>query len=110
MTEPEVVRRLRRRLPSRAERRVTFALKVLALIAVALYLLVGVLNFFATARVTGLLVVGSLFLSYFIYPLVRRLNVHLPVLYSIIIVYAFIALVGAFAVTLVAPAIGADLN
>lgn len=110
MTEPEVVRRLRRRLPSRAERKVTFALKVLALIAVSIYLLVGALNFFAMARVTGLLVVGSLFLAYLIYPLVRRLNVHLPVLYSIIIVYAFIALIGAFAITLIAPAISSDVN
>jgi predicted PurR-regulated permease PerM len=110
MNEPDAVRRLRRRLPSRAERRVTFALKVLAAVAVAIYLLVGVLNFFASIRVTGLLIVGALFLSYLIYPLVRRLNVHLPVVWSIVIVYAFIALIGAFAVTLVAPQIGSDLN
>lgn len=110
MTEPEAVRRLRRRLPSRAERRVTFALKVLALIAVAIYLLVGALNFFASVRVTGLLIVAALFLSYLIYPLVRRLNVHLPVIWSIVIVYAFIALVGAFAITLIAPPLGADAN
>jgi predicted PurR-regulated permease PerM len=110
MTEPEVVKRLRRRLPSRAERRVTFGLKVLALIAVAIYLLVGLLNFFAAIRTTGLLVVGALFLAYLVYPLVRRLNVHLPVIWSIVVVYAFIALVGAFSVTLVAPQIGRDLN
>ena len=110
MNDSDLVRRLRRRLPSRNERNVTFALKVLALVAVAIYLLVGVLNFFAAIRATGLLVVAALFLSYLIYPLVRRLNVHLPVLWSIIIVYAFIALVGAFAVTLIAPAIGSDLN
>jgi predicted PurR-regulated permease PerM len=36
--------------------------------------------------------------------------VHLPVIASIIIVYLFIALVGTFAVTLVAPQIGRDLN
>jgi predicted PurR-regulated permease PerM len=110
MTEPEVVKRLRRRLPSRAERRVTYALKVLALVAVAIYLLVGVLNFFAAIRTTGLLAVGALFLAYLVYPLVRRLNVHLPVIWSIIVVYAFIALISAFAVTLVAPQIGRDLN
>ena len=110
MNEPDVVRRLRRRLPSRAERRVTFGLKVLALIAVAIYLLIGMLNFFASIRTTGLLIVGALFLAYLIYPLVRRLNVHLPVIWSIIIVYAFIGLIGAFAVTLVAPQIGSDLN
>lgn len=110
MTDPEMLRRLRRRLPSRAERRVTFALKVLALIAVTIYLLVGVLNFFAAVRVTGLLVVGSLFFSYLIYPLVRRLNANLPVLWSIVIVYAFILLAGAFTITLIAPAISSDVN
>jgi predicted PurR-regulated permease PerM len=110
MNEPDAIKRLRRRLPSRAERRVTFALKVLALIAVAIYLLVGVLNFFAAIRATGLLIVGALFLAYLVYPLVRRLNVHLPVIASIVIVYAFIALAGALAITLVAPQIGRDLT
>jgi predicted PurR-regulated permease PerM len=110
MNDPDVVRRLRRRLPSRAERRVTFGLKVLALLAVAIYLLIDVLNFFAAIRTTGLLVVGALFLAYLIYPLVRRLNAHVPVIWSIVIVYAFIALVGAFGVTLVAPQVGSDLN
>lgn len=110
MNEPDIVRRLRRRLPSRAERRVTFGLKVLALIAVAIYLLVGMLNFFAAIRTTGLLAVAALFLAYLIYPLVRRLNRRLPVLASIIIVYAFIGLIGAFAVTLVAPQIGRDVT
>jgi predicted PurR-regulated permease PerM len=110
MIEPEAVKRLRRRLPTRGERRVTFALKVLALIAVAIYLLVGLLNFFAAIRTTGLLAVGALFLAYLVYPLVRRLNAYLPVIWSIIVVYAFIALAGAFAVTLIAPQIGRDLN
>jgi predicted PurR-regulated permease PerM len=110
MNDPDVVKRLRRRLPTRAERRVTFGLKVLALIAVAIYLLMQVLNFFGSIRTTGLLVVGALFLAYLIYPLVRRLNVHMPVIGSIVVVYAFIALIGTFAVTLVAPQVGRDLN
>ena len=110
MSDPEVVKRLRRRLPSRSERRVTFALKVLATIGVSLYLLVGVLNFFASIRATGLLIVGALFLAYLIYPVVRRLNVHMPVVASIVVVYAFIALILAFFATLIAPAIGSDLQ
>jgi predicted PurR-regulated permease PerM len=110
MNEPDVLKRIRRRLPSRAERRVTFGLKVLALIAVTIYLLIDVLNFFGAVRTTGLLVVGALFLAYLIYPLVRRLNRYVPVVFSIVIVYAFITLIGAFGVTLVAPQIGSDLN
>lgn len=110
MNDPEAVRRLRRRLPSRAERRVTFGLKVLALIAVAFYLLNGLLNFFAAIRTTGLLVIGALLLAYLIYPLVRRLNVHLPVVWSIVVVYAFIGLIGAFSVTLIAPQVSSDVD
>jgi predicted PurR-regulated permease PerM len=107
---PDVVKRLRRRLPTRGERRVTYALKVLATIGVALYLLAGILNFFASIRATGLLIVGALFLAYLIYPLVRRLNVHMPVVASIVVVYAFIALILAFVITLIAPAIGSDIQ
>ena len=109
MTDPET-RRLRRRLPSRNERRVTFALKVLATIALALYLLTGVLSFFGSIRATGLLIVGALFLAYLIYPLVRRLNERVPVIWSIIIVYAFIVLIGTFFITLIAPQITSDLT
>jgi predicted PurR-regulated permease PerM len=110
VTEPDVVRRLRRRLPSRNERRVTYALKVLATIAISLYLLTGVLGFFSSIRATGLLIVGALFLAYLIYPLVKRLNEKMPVVVSILVVYAFIALVLAFIVTLVAPQIGTDFT
>lgn len=110
MNDPDVVKRLRRRLPSRAERNVTFALKVLGLIAVAIYLLTSVLNFLGAIRTTGLLIVAALFFAYLVYPLVRRLNVHVPVIWSIVVVYAFIALLGTFAITLIAPPLGSDLN
>jgi len=110
MNEPDVVKRLRRRLPSRADVDVTFALKVLALIAVAIYLLVGLLNFFAHAiRTTGLLAIvrcssriclsarppGSTCTAGDLVDH-RRVRVH--------------RLIAAFAVTLVAPQIGRDLN
>jgi predicted PurR-regulated permease PerM len=110
MNDPDALRRLRRRLPSRAERRVTFALKVLATIAVSIYLIVGLLNFFASIRATAILVVGGLFLAYLIYPVVRRLNRVMPLGVAILVVYAVIALAGALTVTLVAPQIGSDLE
>ncbi len=88
----------------------TFALKILGTIAVAIYLLVGVLNFFAAIRATAVLAVGALFLAYLIYPLVRRLNRVMPAVLSIVIVYAGIALIGALAVTLIAPQVGSDLQ
>ncbi|GAC1422947.1 MAG: AI-2E family transporter [Candidatus Velthaea sp.] len=99
-----------RRPVSRAERRATYALKVLLVIAVGIYLIVGMLNFFAAIKTTGLLVVAAVFLAYLIYPLVRRLNRELPLVWSIILVYAVIALIGTFVVLLVAPALVADFQ
>jgi predicted PurR-regulated permease PerM len=110
MNEAEAAPRRRRRLPSRAERRVTFALKVLATIAVASYLLVGLLHFFAAIHATGLLVVGALFLAYLISPLVRRLNEVMPAVLSILVVYVLVALAGTLTFTLIAPQIGSDLQ
>jgi predicted PurR-regulated permease PerM len=102
------LRRRRRRLPSRAERRFTFALKVLATIALALYLLVGLLNFFAAIRTTGMLVIGAVFLAYLVYPLVRRLNETLPMIWSLAIVYVFAGMIAAFAIGLLVPELGSQ--
>jgi predicted PurR-regulated permease PerM len=92
-----------RRPITRGERRVTYALKILIVTALAIYLLVGALNFFAAIRTTGLLVVGSVFFAYLIYPLVRRLNERAPLVWSILIVYIMLSLFLVFAVLLVVP-------
>jgi predicted PurR-regulated permease PerM len=102
--------RLRRRLPSRGERRVTYALKVLATIALAIYLLVGVLQFLGSIRSTGLLIVGAVLFAYLVYPLVRRLNARLPAVVAILIVYAFIVLVLGSVLALIVPALGNDVT
>jgi predicted PurR-regulated permease PerM len=95
---------------SRAERRVTFWLKTLGLIAVAIYLLVGVLNFLGAVKATGMLVVAAIFFAYLVYPLVRRLNERLPLLWSIVLVYAAIAIVAAALAQLVIPALVSDIQ
>jgi predicted PurR-regulated permease PerM len=99
---PEVAVRTRRPI-SRNERRVTYALKVLIAVAVAIYLLVGVLNFFAAIRTTGLLVVAAVFFAYLVYPLVRRLNNYLPLIWSVVIVYVVILIVAVIGALLLAP-------
>jgi predicted PurR-regulated permease PerM len=92
-----------RRPITRGERRVTYALKILVVVALAIYLIVGLLNFFAAIRTSGMLVVGAIFFAYLIYPLVRRLNERVSVIWSIAIVYVMIALIVVLAVTLVVP-------
>jgi predicted PurR-regulated permease PerM len=101
---------LRRRLPSRNERRFTYALKVLATIAISIYLLVFAVHFLGAIRTTGLLVVGAMLLAYVVYPLVRRLSERLPGIVAILIVYAFIAIVVGSALALVVPALANDLT
>jgi predicted PurR-regulated permease PerM len=85
------------------ERRVSYALKVLAIVALSIYLIVGVLNFFAAIRTTGMLVVGALLFAYLIYPLVRRLNERIALGWSIAIVYTMIALFVVVATLLIVP-------
>ncbi|MDB5071140.1 MAG: yhhT 1 [Candidatus Eremiobacteraeota bacterium] len=95
---------------SRAERRVTFWLKTLALIAVAIYLLVGFLQFLGNVRATALLFVIALFFAYLVYPLVRRLNERLPLVVAILLVYVLIAIVGAAILQLLIPPLLADIQ
>jgi predicted PurR-regulated permease PerM len=95
---------------SRAERRVTFWLKTLALVAVAIYLLVGVLQFFGNIKATATLFVIALFFAYLIYPLVRRLNDRLPLIAAILLVYVLIGVVGAAIAQLLIPPLVADMQ
>lgn len=93
---------------SRAERRITFWLKTLALVAIAIYLLVGVLEFLGNVRATAMLFVIALFFAYMVYPLVRRLNERLPLVWSILLVYVFIVIIGVVVVQLLVPPLVAD--
>jgi len=93
---------------SRAERRVTYALKVLALITLGAIMLSAILDFIGRISSVAVIVVGAVFFTYVIYPAVRRLNARLPMIWSILIVYAIIVGVLAFGVAVVVPALYDD--
>lgn len=95
---------------SRAERRVTFWLKALGLAAIAIWLLVGLLEFFGNVRATALLVVAAVFFAYLVYPLVRRFNERMPLIWAILIVYVFIIIVGVGITQLVVPPLVNDIQ
>jgi predicted PurR-regulated permease PerM len=95
---------------SRAERRVTMWLKVLGLIAVAIYLLVGFLQFLSAVKATAMLFVIALFFAYLVFPLVRRLNERLPLGLSILLVYIVIVIFGVAVAQLIVPALIADVQ
>jgi predicted PurR-regulated permease PerM len=100
--------RIRRR--SRAERRVTYALKVLALVALAAVMLFAVLQFVGRIGSVAVIVIGAVFFTYAIYPLVKRLNKYVSLGWSIAIVYLGIAALAAFAFAFVFPALYDDVQ
>jgi predicted PurR-regulated permease PerM len=100
--------RIRRR--SRAERRVTYALKVLALVALAAVMLFAVLQFVGRIGSVAVIVIGAVFFTYAIYPIVQRLNKYVPLGWSIAIVYLGIAALAAFAFAFVVPALYDDVQ
>jgi predicted PurR-regulated permease PerM len=99
-----------RRVTSRAERRVTYALKVLALITLSAIALSAALDFIGRVRSVAIILIGAIFFTYAIYPVVRRLNARLPLIWAIVIVYAAIGVLLAFAVAFIAPALVADVQ
>jgi len=100
--------RLRR--VSRGERQVTFWLKTLGLVAVAIYLVVGFLQFLGNVKATALLFVVALFFAYLIFPLVRRLNERLPLGVAILLVYALLIVIGAAIAQLLVPPLVSDVQ
>jgi predicted PurR-regulated permease PerM len=93
---------------SRGERRVTYALKILLLIALSAVMLSAILDFIGRVKSVAVIVIGAIFFTYVIYPAVRRLNTRLPLLWSILLVYAGIVLIVAFGVSFVVPALYTD--
>jgi predicted PurR-regulated permease PerM len=89
---------------SRGEARVTYVLKVLALVTLAVFMLVSALQFFARIQAVTIILVGTLFFTYLIYPAVRWIHMRgLSLGASIAIVYVGSAAVVAFALSFVVP-------
>ena len=95
---------------SRGERRVTYALKILALVALAAVTLSAVLQFFGRIAGVTVILVGATFFTYAIYPIVRRLNTRMPLIWAIVVVYAAIGALVAFALAFIVPALANDVQ
>lgn len=105
MTEPR-----QRRPISRGERRVTYALKILVLIALSTFMLFSVLSFLSRISSVAVIVIGAIFFTYVVYPLVRRLNARLPLGAAIGIVYFGIALVIGIGLAVIVPPLSTDIK
>jgi predicted PurR-regulated permease PerM len=99
-----------RRVPvrSRTERRITVALKLLALIVLAAIALHGLLGFIGRVRSVAIVLTGAVFFTYLIYPAVRRLSARMPVFLAILLVYAGLAVVAVLGLSFVVPALAND--
>jgi predicted PurR-regulated permease PerM len=97
-----------RRRRSRAERRITFALKLVALVILAALVLWAVLGFFGRIPSVVVILVGAIFFAYVVAPAVRVLSKRMPLIWAITTVYAGLAVLLAILVATVAPALYED--
>ena len=87
------------------ERRVTYALKILALVVLGAVALSAILAFFGRIPSVTVILVGAIFFTYVIYPAVKFLRDRMPLVAAVLLVYLLIAGIVTFGVATVAPAL-----
>jgi len=91
------------------DERLTFAIKLLLAIVLALYVLTQILHLLARIGTITFLLIAAIFFAYLIYPVVRWLNRKLPLIVAILLVYATLVLLVVVALIVVVPALTADI-
>lgn len=94
----------------RGEAKVTYAVKILLLIVLTGVILSAIVNFIGRIATVGIIVMGAIFFSYLIYPLVRRLNERFSAGVSIAIVYVALAAVLIVGVAVIVPALSTNVK
>ncbi|MBV8727888.1 MAG: AI-2E family transporter [Candidatus Eremiobacteraeota bacterium] len=92
------------------EAHVTYWLKVLLLVVLALYLLGGIFAFLARIQGIAIVVIASIFFAYLIYPIVRVLNRRLPLVLAVLIVYAALILIVGLTLAFIVPPLSYDIS
>ena len=92
------------------EAHVTYWLKVLLLVVLAAYVLGGILTFLARIESITIIIILAIFLAYVLYPAVRALNLRLPLVVAILIVYAGLFLVLGLIISVVLPGLTNDIT
>lgn len=92
------------------EARVTYWLKLLLLVALAMYLFGTVLTFLSRIEGIAIILIASIFLAYLLYPAVRLLNRRLSLLASILIVYGLLFLLLLLGVWYVLPVLANEIT
>lgn len=97
-----------RRPRSRAERRVTYSLKVLLLVVLGAMVLSASLDFLNRIHSFTVILVGAIFFTYVVYPAVRALAKRIPAIAAILLVYAGLAVLASLAFAFLVPALASD--
>jgi predicted PurR-regulated permease PerM len=97
-----------RRPRSRAERRVTYWAKLALLTVLGAWILAGIFDFFGRVHAFTVIMIGAIFFTYIVYPMVRVLARRVPAIVAILIVYAGIAVIAGLAFAFLIPALASD--
>lgn len=92
------------------EGRLTYALKLLMVLAIGLYLADALVGFLDRVHTIFYILVGAIFFAYLIYPAVHWLERRMPRLLAILTVYAGIAVTLSLAGWLIVPRIADDIT
>jgi predicted PurR-regulated permease PerM len=85
-----------------------YSWKILLSVFLIILIFGHVINFIETIGEIFLIIVGAIFFAYLIYPVIRWLNRKLPLIVSILIVYAALAAILAVSLMYLIPAISAE--
>lgn len=91
------------------EARLTYALKLLLVVAIGLYLAGVLVGFLDRVHTIFYILVGAIFFAYLIFPAVHRLERKMPRIVAILVVYAGIAVTLSLAGWLIVPRIADDV-
>jgi predicted PurR-regulated permease PerM len=90
--------------------RVTYALKVLMIVVLALYVGQFAVEALARIRAVVYILIGAVFLAYLVYPAVQRLHRRMPLVVAIVVVYAIILIAIGVAAFFIVPRIMEDVG
>ena len=92
------------------ERRLDAAWKLLLSAVLIFLILSGVVRFIERIGTIAVIIIGSIFFAYLVYPVVRWLNRKLPLLAAILIVYAVLAGIVAIGLMYLIPAVTNEIT
>lgn len=86
-----------------SEPQVTYSLKLLGILVLALVLVAGAIELLKALGSAGIVILGAILITYLILPIVQRLQRQMKLIWAILVTYAFIGVVITLVVVLVVP-------